>query len=206
MRLRLILGDANAIDAIKIMDHRSKWDAIISTNGSFVSYKLDTGAETNVLPKDIYNGSKEKPKLLSTKVSLSAYNNTEIPVVGKCIVTVEVKQRRTPVMFVVADINSTAILDQSACEKLQLIRRIYKITGNLTDNNNNEKLLRTSVSVIDEVHSAGSVGELRKRIIKQYEKCFGDLGTLPGEYHIAIDKKYPSSDSCCLKDSLCCTS
>ena len=93
-------------------------------------------------------------------------------------------------MFIVADINSTAILGQSACEKL-LIRRIYKITGNLTDNNYDEKLLRTSVSAIGEVHSDGSVGELRKRIIKQCEKCFGDLGILPGEYHITIDKNIP---------------
>ena len=152
------------------MDHQSKRNAVISTNESLVSYKLDTDAETNVLPKDIYNGLKEKPKLLSTNVTSSAYNNTEIPVIGKCIATVEVKQRRTPVMFIVADINSTAILGQSACEKLQVIRRIYKITGNLTDNNYDEKFLRTSVSVNGEVHAAGSVWELRKRIIKQYEK------------------------------------
>ena len=65
-------------------------------------------------------------------------------------------------MYVSADINSTAILGLSACEKLQLISRIYKITRYLTDNNYYEKLLRTSVSVIGEVHSAGSVGELRK--------------------------------------------
>ena len=82
------------------------------------------------MPKSIYDELKQKPKMSSTSVTLSAYNNTEIPVIGKCIATIQIKERKTPVLFIIANINSTAILGQSACEKLQLIRRIYKITRN----------------------------------------------------------------------------
>ena len=50
------------VDVIEVIVHQSKCDVIISTNGSLISYKLDTGAETKVLLKAIFNELKEKPK------------------------------------------------------------------------------------------------------------------------------------------------
>jgi hypothetical protein len=64
----------------------SEWTINLDTNGSNVRYKLDTGAQVNVLPRSQYNRLIRKPKLKSTKVKLTAYNGTNIPVVGKCIV------------------------------------------------------------------------------------------------------------------------
>ena len=36
-----------------------------------------------------------------------------------------------------------------------------------------------------------SGGDLNKQFVKHYEKCFGDLGTLPGEHHVTLDKNVP---------------
>jgi hypothetical protein len=70
----------------------SEWTVDMDTNGSNVRYKLDTGAQVNVLPKSQYNRLLRKPKLKNTKVKLTAYNGTNIPVVGKCIVRVAHKR------------------------------------------------------------------------------------------------------------------
>ena len=51
-----------------------------------------------------------------------------------------------------------------------------------------------SHQLIHENHVGQSTHEIqdtRKQILKQYEKCFGDLGTLPGEHHITLDKNVP---------------
>ena len=146
------------------------------------------------MPKSIYDELKQKLKMLSTSVTLSAYNNTEIPVIGKCIATIQIKERKTPVLFIIANINSTAILGQSTCEKLQLIRRIYKITRNPQGNIESQEQMTRSHQLIHENHVGQSKHEIqdtRKQILKQYEKCFGDLRTLPGEHHITLDKNVP---------------
>ena len=50
----------------------SDWTINLDTNGSNVRYKLDTGAQVNVLPRSQYNRLIRKPKLKSTKVKLTA--------------------------------------------------------------------------------------------------------------------------------------
>ena len=52
---------------------KPQWTIDMETNGSNVRYKLDTGAQVNVLPKYQYNRLLQKPKLKSTKVKLTAY-------------------------------------------------------------------------------------------------------------------------------------
>ena len=40
----------------------------------------------------------------------------------------EFRKKKTPILFIVADIGSTAVLGQSACEKLQLVKRLFGIS------------------------------------------------------------------------------
>ena len=63
----------------------NEWSRLLDTNGSDIEYKIDTGAQCNVLPKVVYNQLLDRPKLKKTSVKLSAYNGTEIPVSGKCL-------------------------------------------------------------------------------------------------------------------------
>ena len=53
------------------------------------NYKLSTGSQVNVLPNKEYAKLIHKPKLHPAKVKLTAYNATDLPVVGKCIVTLK---------------------------------------------------------------------------------------------------------------------
>ena len=70
------------------------WTVDMDTNRSHVRYKLDTGAQVNVMPKFEYNRLLKKPMLQRKKVTLTAYNGTSIPVVGRCIGRVAHKENR----------------------------------------------------------------------------------------------------------------
>ena len=140
---------------------KSEWTIDMETNGSNVRYKLDTGAQVNVLPKYQHNRLLQKPKLKSTKVKLTAYNGTNIPVAGRCIVQIaHKKDRKVLVMFIVAETSSPPILGLSTCENLNLIKRVMVVKSK-------EKQLPS--------------------FIFEFESCFGELGTLPKVYKIVVD-------------------
>ena len=44
------------------------WTATLDLNGSDVDFKLDSGAEINVLPKSVYNNLLKHPNLKSTNI------------------------------------------------------------------------------------------------------------------------------------------
>ena len=137
----------------------------METNGSNVRYKLDTGAQVNVLPKYQYNRLLQKSKLKSTKVKLAAYNGTNIPVVGRCIVQIAHKKDcKVPVMFIVAETSSPPILGLSTCENLNLIKCVMVVKSK-------EKQLPSFIS--------------------EFESCFGELGTLPKVHKIVVDPSIP---------------
>ena len=144
---------------------KSEWTIDLNTNGSNVRYKLDTGAQVNVLPKYQYNKLLQKPKLKSTKVKLTAYNGTNIPVAGRCIVRITHKKNcDVPVMFIVAETSSPPILGLSTCENLNLIKRVMVVRSK-------EKQLPSFIS--------------------EFENCFGQLGTLQKVHKIVLDPSVP---------------
>ena len=103
------------------ISNTSEWSISLSTNGSDVLYKLDTGAQVNILPKSEYMKLAQKPKLKETKIKLTAYNSTKIPVLGKCILRVLHKRKILPIMFIVAETDSMAILGLDTCENSMLL-------------------------------------------------------------------------------------
>ena len=101
----------------------NEWSVLLDTNGSDIQYKTDTGAQCNVLPKEVYNQLLDKPKLKKTSVKLSAYNGTEIPVSGNCLPKIKHKHTLTHVLFIVADTKSSPILGLKTSSNLNLIKR-----------------------------------------------------------------------------------
>lgn len=53
-----------------------KWTAPLSVNGTIVTFKIDTGAKTNLINESDFKALTEKPRRLTGKVTpLKAYNN-----------------------------------------------------------------------------------------------------------------------------------
>ena len=103
----------------------------------------------------------KKPPLKKTENKLTAYNGTSIDVAGKCILRVKHRNKIFPVLFIVDDTKSTPILGLRACTRLNLIQRIFGIND--------------------------SYPSFRS----EFEGCFGEIGTLPKEYHIVTDLNVP---------------
>ena len=92
-------------------------------------------------------------------MKLSAYNGTEIPVAGKCITSIKHNNQTVNVLFIVVETDSVPILGLNTSEKLNLIKRIYKINGNS----------QPDVS-----------------IQKEFSDCFGEIVCLQRTHHIEV--------------------
>ena len=138
----------------------SEWSVDLVAHRHVLNFKIDTGAQCNVLLRREYLTLTPKPKVRTTKLKLTACNGSDIPVLGTCLVNVLLKNNSTgPLMFVIADTLSPPILGFRSCLKLNLIKRVM---------------------AIDNAPSSDS------DIIEKYSDCFGDFGTVPREYHITL--------------------
>ena len=78
---------------IKVVTLIDNWTIQLMTNGTNI-YKIDTGADANVIPYEEYKKLKEKPKLIPSNAKLSAYNGSSIPVTGKCVLNIINKENK----------------------------------------------------------------------------------------------------------------
>ena len=124
---------------------------------------MDSGAQVNVISNKLYNQLQTRPPLKLSTIKLRAYNSTDIPILGHCILNLQHNGKKYPLLFIVANIDSSPILGLRACERLNLIQRIHEIDiYNDTEN-----------------------------FYEQFNDCFDEIGTLPRVHHIVIDKSVP---------------
>ena len=93
-------------------------------------------------------------------LKLSAYNNSEIPVIGKCSLTLEHKNELFNKSFRVVDIKSVPILGLESCENLKLIKHIC------------------------------SVEFKENSFLSKFSDCFGEIGALNKTHHIEIKENF----------------
>ncbi|CAB4014143.1 Hypothetical predicted protein, partial [Paramuricea clavata] len=158
----------------------------LKVNGKNVNFKIDTGAQCNVLPEEIFDGIKQKPQLIAAGTKLTAYGGAQVPVKGKCVLEIEqTADRKMEVeFFVVKAPNAKALIGLQTCQNLELI----------------------SINQISEIQ------EKKADIIEDYKDVFTGLGLVEGEYHIELQenakatiqppRKVPSSLIPKLKETL----
>ena len=94
------------------------------------SYKLDTGAQYNIISRKIYNSLPNKPKLHKAKEKLTSYDGGNIEIVGKCIIRITkpgLSGKSYPVQCFVAPTESPPILGLETCKCLGLIKRVMVV-------------------------------------------------------------------------------
>ena len=96
-----------------------QWTANLPTNGKYIKFKLDTGAEVNVLPKNVFDKLHPRPKLSRSAVKLSAYNNS--------VASVQHEGKVYKVLFMVVKSNTTPILGLNACQRRNLLQRVHMV-------------------------------------------------------------------------------
>lgn len=125
-----------------------------------VDFKLDTGAEVNILPSYVLNSVNIKPKLNETNLSLTAYGDFKLKPEGTLIINCSTeKLKNVPIQFYIVNVKSKPILGLRACSELKLIQRIDSVKCNISKQN----------------------------LITQYKDVFTGTGEFPDEpYHITL--------------------
>ena len=127
----------------------------------FPSY-LHTGAEANVLPLSVYSILKNKSPLLETSVVPSSYGDFRVKPEGTLNLSCEAQGVKENLPFFVAAVESPRILGHSACQKLNLVKR---------------------------VESVAHARFTKKEITEEFTDVFTGLGHMEGECHIELDYK-----------------
>ena len=138
----------------------SAWFSTVIVGGSSVKFKLDTGAEANVLPLRVYSELQNRSPLMDTSVVLSSYGDFKVKPEGKVTLLCEAQGLKESLPFFVADVNSPPILGLSACSKLNLVKR---------------------------VETVAQAPRTKKEIVEHFADVFSGLGCMKGEYHIELD-------------------
>ena len=81
----------NLVNISQIKNKPSDQNITLSPNGTPISYKIDAGAQCNVLPVKSQENISPKPDLQPVNVKLSTYNGSKIVVAGKCSLSLDHK-------------------------------------------------------------------------------------------------------------------
>ena len=112
------------------IDHSNDWILSLQTSGIEISYKLDTGAQCNIISRKIYDCIPNKPKLHAAKEKLTSYDGDNIEIEGKCIVRItkpDAPGKSYPVQCFVVPTESPPLLGLETCKRLGLIKRVMVV-------------------------------------------------------------------------------
>lgn len=124
------VGDTFLVGSIE--GEGATWRAQLLTNGVSVSYKLDTGAQANIVPYSTYQSFSPKPRLHPAKTRLLGYGATEpLAVKGQCVCDVELAEggsRKLRFFVLAPEVKAQPLLGLQACEQLELLKRVMLTT------------------------------------------------------------------------------
>ncbi|XP_048000292.1 uncharacterized protein LOC125237342 [Leguminivora glycinivorella] len=154
---RVYMVQENSTDQVS----RKSWYEDILIGNTAVSFKLDTGADVNVLPHRFLSriGIKDV-ELIQTRTKLTGYSGDPIRVVGKAMLKVVCRGNAYLLKCIIADVDSSPVLGRIACEEMNLVKRVNSLESSVT---------------------ASSA-----EILNDFEDVFIGMGCLPGEYKIRL--------------------
>lgn len=112
-----------------------EWTSQVELEGHRITFTLDTGAQVNIIPMNLFKRLKSGP-LSHSSAKLTAYNGQNIPVVGKCVFACTAPtndKTKASLEFQVVDTSSKPILGLAACETLRLVKRVDVIEEEYAD-------------------------------------------------------------------------
>ncbi|GBL95993.1 hypothetical protein AVEN_199959-1 [Araneus ventricosus] len=159
----------------------STWFQELSVNGNLVNFKLDSGAQVNVLPFEILQNWENIPGIKTNPRPILDYSNNQVPIIGELILTVKIKNSSSKCKFLITSLKSSPILGLNSCLKLKLIKRIYQLEGKCLENQNN-CVLNESIPVQNDNYvkvckvDNSIVAETPDSIINEFHDVFSGIG------------------------------
>ncbi|XP_065572402.1 uncharacterized protein LOC136034857 [Artemia franciscana] len=134
----------------------------LTKEGINMEFKIDTGAEANVIPMKTLNKMHTQPKLRPKSNILTSYTGESLKVAGTCQLEVQYKNREPQThKFYVVDMDKRPILSRQTSVSLNLIRFIYNIEQTPVTSNTDE-------------------------ILAEYKDVFEGIGKMPGKCKIHL--------------------
>ncbi|PIK45343.1 hypothetical protein BSL78_17808 [Apostichopus japonicus] len=99
----------------------NEWLVDMAVGKRKVQFKMDTGAQANILPFS-YKKAANGKALHKTRVKLSTYSGETLPVLGKCMLMCKHNGQNNNAEFLVVNMKSQPILALQSCEKFGLIQ------------------------------------------------------------------------------------
>jgi hypothetical protein len=104
----------------------TKWNIVTQIQDTKVSFKIDSGADVNVIPVSLFHciNKNNAFKLSKTQRKLRAYMNGEIPVKGVANILLEYNGKYHVVEVYVVDSVGPPILGKTGIEQMELLKRV----------------------------------------------------------------------------------
>ena len=148
------------------------WICHLHLNDTSIPVKLETGTQVNIMSEKRYNRLKKKPKLHQATKKPKGYYHSPIHTKGKCIVTVNFKDKRQKMIFYVVPGDTQPLLSGQACERLGLVKVVHTL-----------KKTEQPKLAVDKHKQSTDYSEL----LKEYSDIFEGLGCLAGKRKIVIN-------------------
>lgn len=156
-----------------------------------VQCKIDTGAQSNVMPLRVYK--KLFPQLVSeghiygltqTNIKLRAYGGTEIKQYGMCTLQCSHRDKVNRIQFHITEAMGYTMLGLTSSVQLGLVTLNCKKTDKCTQCNDQSEICAVHNS--QKVTTDNNCGDPKEEILETYADCFQGVGLFPGEYHIEL--------------------
>ena len=130
-----------------------------------MKFKLDTGAQVNVIPWKLVQATKNFPKLQSVDNHLYGYSGKHLDVKGKCKLECQYKESYRELDFYVVDTDAPPVLSLKSCLGMKLIKLILAM----------EEVTRSDG------------GMTKTQLLEDYKDVFTGICLFPGEHRIKLD-------------------
>ena len=134
----------------------------INVNEITVPFKIDTGAQVNLLPMGDYANMRNLPRLRKNEVQLRAYNGTTVENKGAFIAKLNYQGKVLNAQFVVVDNDMQPVIGLKTCEKLGFIKRVCEVGTPILGKN------------------------IAKEVLDRYGDVFKGIGCLPVKHKVHL--------------------
>ncbi|XP_057380138.1 uncharacterized protein K02A2.6-like [Daphnia carinata] len=157
------------ISSIVSTDMEDSWFVNLHVDGVSVKFKVDTGAQCNVMPKHLYD-SVVKTKVLQPGPRVTAYNRQPVRVVGQQRLNVTYKCLQFKVLCVIAEEVDIPVLGLPSCKQMNVVRLVDSVEIPQALNSGSEKSRQVSINTL----------------LNKYAAVFKGIGKLPTKHHIQL--------------------
>ncbi|KAK0139061.1 hypothetical protein N1851_024415 [Merluccius polli] len=105
------------------------WHETATIRGIAINFKLDTGADANVLPMSMYRQIPGPIQMRPTETVLIAFGGARVPADGVVCLKCRTTKSEAELDFHVTSQSNTPILGGDACEELQLVKRVEALSA-----------------------------------------------------------------------------